>query len=77
MPALQIRNVPDDVHRVLKSRAAHRGQSLAEYAMEILLRSARQPTFEELADRIEARGEAGTAGVDDIAQLIRSDRDGR
>jgi antitoxin FitA len=77
MPALQIRHVPDDVHQILKARAAQRGQSLAEYAMEVLLRSAQQPTFEELAARIDARGQAGTAEVDDVVQLVRADRDAR
>ena len=53
---IQIRDVPEDVHRKLKSRAAASGQSLTEYLREMLVRSADRPTPEELWERIEARG---------------------
>ncbi len=55
MPALQIRNVPDDALRQLKARAAEAGQSLSEYALARLLLSLERPTREELWARIEAR----------------------
>lgn len=44
MPALQIRNLPEGVHRKLKARAAQRGQSLSEYAGQILRAEAETPT---------------------------------
>lgn len=53
---IQIRDVPDDVHKKLKSRAASAGQSLTEYLREMLVQSADRPTPEELWERIEARG---------------------
>lgn len=53
---VQIRDVPDDVHRKLKSRAAASGQSLTEYLREMLIGSTARPTPEELHARIEARG---------------------
>jgi antitoxin FitA len=55
MRLLQIRNVPDAVHRTLKSRAALAGMSLSEYALAELRRSAERPTREEILARIAAR----------------------
>lgn len=52
---VQIRDVPDDVHRTLKARAAAAGMSLSEYVRRMLARAAERPTAEELADRIKAR----------------------
>lgn len=53
---VQIRDVPDDVHRTLKARAAASGVSLSEYVRGVLARSATRPTPAELAARIAARG---------------------
>lgn len=53
---LQVRDVPEDVHRALKARAAASGVSLSEYVRTLLARAARRPTPEELAARIAARG---------------------
>lgn len=53
---VQIRDVPDEVHRKLKSRAAASGVSLSEYLRGVLDRAASRPTPEELAERIRARG---------------------
>ncbi|MGI8625666.1 MAG: FitA-like ribbon-helix-helix domain-containing protein [Geodermatophilaceae bacterium] len=77
MTSLQIRSMPDDLHRRLKVRAAQRGQSLSEYAIEVLRRAAETPTIEELTARIRSRGSAGTTSTKDVVALIRADRDGR
>ena len=53
---IQIRDVPDDVHRTLKARAAMSGVSLSEYLRGVLGRAVARPTPQELAVRIEARG---------------------
>lgn len=53
---LQIRDVPEDVHRTLKARAAASGTTLTEYVRAILARSASRPSPDELADRVRARG---------------------
>jgi len=53
---LQIRDVPEDVHRALKARAATGGLSLSEYVRGVLERTASRPTPAELAARIAARG---------------------
>ena len=46
---LQIKDVPEDVHRTLKARAAMAGVSLTEYARSTLEQAARRPSREELA----------------------------
>jgi antitoxin FitA len=51
---LQVRNVPDAIHRTLKSRAAARGIALSDYALEILRREASRPTREEMLQRFAA-----------------------
>jgi plasmid stability protein len=53
---IQIRDVPEEVHRTLKARAAASGRSLSEYVRELLAKTATRPTPEELAGRIRARG---------------------
>lgn len=53
---VQIRDVPEPVHRILKARAAASGVSFSEYLRSLLAGSAQRPTPEELAARIRARG---------------------
>jgi len=53
---IQIRDVPDHVHRRLKARAAASGTSLTEYVRTLLSRAVERPTPEELAARVRARG---------------------
>jgi plasmid stability protein len=52
---VQIRDLPEPVHRTLKSRAAASGVSLSEYLRALLAREARRPTPDELSARIDAR----------------------
>lgn len=56
MSSLQVREVPEDVARVLKQRAARAGQSLSEYVLGELRQIAARPTIEELTERIAWRG---------------------
>jgi plasmid stability protein len=57
MPVMiQVRNVPDAVHRILKTRAAATGTSLSDYIKRELARAAEQATLEEVDERIQARG---------------------
>jgi plasmid stability protein len=55
MATLQIRNMPDHVHRTLKSRAAASGMSLSEFALAELQRAADRPTRDEILERIAGR----------------------
>jgi antitoxin FitA len=53
---IQIRNVPDSLHRRLKARAALSGRSLSDYVLAELRRSLDRPTRAEILERIAARG---------------------
>ncbi len=64
---VQIREVPDDVHAVLKARAALAGVSLSEYVRGVLERTASRPTPAELSARVRARGVVSTAEPSEIA----------
>jgi plasmid stability protein len=55
MSTLQIRNVPDEIHRELKSRAALAGMSVSEYLLLELRRSLERPTRAELLRRLATR----------------------
>jgi plasmid stability protein len=74
MANVQVRGVPDDVHRRLKSQAALSGQSLNEYLLARMNDIAKVPTVPELAARIRER--APYDGQSSAA-LIREDRDRR
>ncbi len=58
---IQVRNVPDDVHRKLKARAAEAGLSLSDYIKRDLERAAERPTVEELSARVAARGRSNVS----------------
>lgn len=60
MGLIQIRDVPDDVHRTLKARAAARGTTLSDYLRVEIERVARTPTAEELEATLITR-DAGLA----------------
>jgi len=74
MANLQVRNVPDDVHRRLKSQAALSGESLNEFLLARLREIARTPTVTELAERI--RGRSAYSGPSSAA-VIRQARERR
>ena len=73
---IQIRNVPDEVHRTLKSRAAAEGLSLSDYIKKDLVASAKMSSLEETLDRIEARRIKAGGGVStqEIVDVIREQR---
>jgi plasmid stability protein len=75
MKLLQIRNMPDEVHRTLKSRAALAGMSLSEYALAELRRAAERPTRAEILERIAARPTPRLRRSP--AAAVRAERDAR
>lgn len=76
MPVMiQIRNVPDDVHRVMKERAAKAGMSLSDYLLDEIGKIANRPTMEELVARVQARMAADLPIS--AADAVRAERDGR
>ncbi len=52
---IQIRNVPDELHRRLKARAAIEGKSLSDYLLAEIRESAERPTVDELRARLARR----------------------
>jgi len=52
---IQIRNVPDALHRTLKSRAAESGRTLSDYLLAEVERLAARPTRDEMLARIHGR----------------------
>jgi plasmid stability protein len=70
---IQIRNVPDALHRRLKSRAALAGMSLSDYLLSEIRQVAERPTLDELRARLEQRS-AITPSVEP-AQAVRAERD--
>jgi hypothetical protein len=74
MPSVQIKDVPADVHAVLRRRAAAAGQSLQEYLLGRLVADARQPSLDEVLDRAGGRAGGSTSFLQ-AARLIRADRD--
>lgn len=74
-PMVQIRNVPDELHRRAKARAALEGLSLSEFALRGLQRAVERPTLAELAARV--RRLPPVDGCPSAAEVIREERDGR
>jgi len=70
---IQIRNVPEGLHRRLKARAALAGMSLSEYLLREVRRVAQQPTIEELRVRLERR--PAVTPDPPPAQAVRAERD--
>jgi plasmid stability protein len=70
---IQIRNVPDGLHRKLKARAAVAGQSLSDYLLSEIDRIAALPTREEMLARIHSRSPVVLKTP--AAAVIREDRE--
>jgi plasmid stability protein len=70
---IQVRNVPDDVHRVLRARAAAAGVSLSDFALGELERVALHPPVADVLAR--ARSRAGGASTDALVAAVRDGRD--
>lgn len=72
---IQLRNVPDALHRCLKSRAALAGMSLSDYLLGEIKEIAEKPTLAELRLRLHRR-QPVTAPID-TARLVREEREAR
>ena len=72
---IQLRHVPDALHRRLKARAALAGLPLSDYLIREVRKIAEQPTPEEMRERLSQREPySGAASPTDI---VREERDGR
>jgi antitoxin FitA len=70
---IQIRNVPDALHRRLKSRAALAGKSLSDYLLDEIRFAAERPTLDELRARLDRR--ASVTPSPTPAQAVRAERE--
>jgi antitoxin FitA len=73
MKSIQIRDVPDSIHRILRERAARAGVSLSEYLLAEVKRVAERPAVSDVLRLAGSR--SGGAGVDEIVESVRSGRD--
>jgi antitoxin FitA len=76
MPSVQIKDVPEHTHAVLRSRAAAAHQSLQEYLRARLIEEASEPTLDEVLDRAGSRS-GGSVPLRDAVETLRADRDRR
>ncbi|HKI57880.1 MAG TPA: hypothetical protein VKA00_01520 [Trueperaceae bacterium] len=76
MPSIQVKDVPEDVHAVLRQRAAAAGMSLQEYLLGRLTEQARRPTLDEVLGRAGSRA-GGSVPLDFAARAVRKERDAR
>lgn len=72
---VQIRNVPPELHRQLKARAAIEGMSMSDYVMRELRKALERPTRQDILERLRARPvrRLGRSAAD----VIRAERDSR
>jgi plasmid stability protein len=66
---IQVRDVPDEVHRTLKVRAAAEGLSLSDYIKRDLEELAKQATLEDVFASARARGESGITAEEILSDL--------
>ena len=71
--AIQIRDVPEDAHRVLRTRAAAVGMSLSDYLRRELIRIAERPTNADVLARAALR--SGGFSHEEIVEAVRAVRD--
>jgi hypothetical protein len=71
---IQVRNVPDKLHKELVRRAKLRNQTLSDYIEALLEREVERPPAEEVFERIRRMPKIDLKGVD-LAQIIREERD--
>ncbi|HEY5784438.1 MAG TPA: hypothetical protein VIT65_06655 [Microlunatus sp.] len=76
MTSVQIKDVPDETHRVLRRRAAEAHQSLQEYLRSRLIEEASRPTVAEVLGRAGERV-GGRLTFETAVAAVRADRDRR
>ncbi len=74
MKMLQVRNVPDDLHRALKERAAREGTTMSDIVLRELPRLANRPSPEQVLARIRQRSAVGGAPASELIDEERKQR---
>lgn len=72
---IQVRNVPDSLHRELVRRAEARGETLTQYIQKILEREVARPPAAEVFERIRSRDPVPLDRP--VAEILREERDRR
>lgn len=72
---IQIRNVPDEVHREIKARAALAGMTLSDFLLREVERVVATPSIEEVLARLAARERPSLS--ESPADAVRAERDSR
>lgn len=72
---IQVRNVPDSLHRTLKAQAALSGMSLSDFLLAEIRQVAERPTIEELRERLRRRSRV--VAPLSVAEAVRRERDAR
>jgi hypothetical protein len=72
---IQVRNVPDTLHRTIKAQAALAGMSLSDFLLAEIRRLADRPSIAELRERLSRR--ASINGHVSAAEAVRRERDSR
>ena len=72
---VQIRNVPEEIHRRLKARAALDGMSISEFLLREIERTLERPSREELLARLRSR--TSVEPKEPIAAAVAAERQGR
>lgn len=72
---IQLRNVPDALHRSLKARAAMAGMSLSDYLLAEIKEIEERPTLTELRDQLHKRKSVNLEL--NIARLVQEEREAR
>lgn len=75
MGMIQVRNVPDSLHRELKARAARAGKTLSDYLLDVIRQAIERPEPEELLLRLRERRPVYPSVSP--AEAVRSERDAR
>jgi plasmid stability protein len=76
MPSVLVRDLPEEVHAVLRRRAEERRQSLQQYLAGELKRLAERPSIDEVLDRIDRR-RGGRVGLDQAVEDLMEERQRR
>jgi hypothetical protein len=73
MPSVQVKDVPEETHAVLRRRAAESRQSLQEYLRAKLIEEASRPTIDEVLARAGGRA-GGSVSFKTAVRAVRADR---
>jgi plasmid stability protein len=75
MSMIQIRNVPETVHRDLTARAARSGMTLSDYLLDVIRKATERPEPDLLLKRLRERAPVYTSETP--AEAVRAEREAR